>query len=41
MTNRKPSWVAILHFCGGVTMPNDIKGNEKLQKAYELGKQIL
>ena len=27
-------------FCGGVTMPNDIKNNSKLQEAYELGKNV-
>ena len=27
-------------FCGGVTMPNDIKDNSKLQEAYELGKNV-
>ena len=27
-------------FCGGVTMPNDINGNDKLQKSYELGKNV-
>ena len=27
-------------FCGGVTMPHDIKGNSKLQEAYELGKKV-
>ena len=27
-------------FCGGVTMPNDIKGNGRLQKAYEMGKNV-
>ena len=25
-------------FCGGVSMPRDIEGNGKLQKAYEMGK---
>lgn len=27
-------------FCGGVTMPNDIKGNDKLKEAYELGNKV-
>ena len=27
-------------FCGGVTMPNDIKDNSKLQEAYEMGKRV-
>ena len=27
-------------FCGGVTMPHSIDGNNKLQKAYELGKNV-
>ena len=27
-------------FCGGVTMPNDIKDNSKLQEAYEMGKNV-
>ena len=27
-------------FCGGVTMPRDIEGNEKLQEAYEMGKNV-
>ena len=27
-------------FCGGVTMPNDIKDNIKLQEAYKLGKNV-
>jgi putative NADPH-quinone reductase len=27
-------------FCGGVSFPNDIAGNAKLQEAYELGKQV-
>ena len=27
-------------FCGGVTMPNDIKENSKLQEAYEMGKRV-
>ena len=27
-------------FCGGVTMPNDIKNNSKLQEAYEMGKNV-
>lgn len=27
-------------FCGGVTAPQDITGNAKLEKAYELGKGV-
>ena len=27
-------------FCGGVTMPRDIKDNPKLQQAYEIGNNI-
>ncbi len=27
-------------FCGGVTDPGDIRGNEKLRAAYEMGKAI-
>ena len=27
-------------FCGGVTMPSDIKGNDKLIEAYEMGKNV-
>ena len=27
-------------FCGGVTMPRDIEGNEKLQEAYGMGKNV-
>ncbi len=27
-------------FCGGVNAPGDIKGNPKLQDAYEMGKRI-
>ena len=27
-------------FCGGVTMPQSIDGNSKLQEAYELGRNI-
>ena len=27
-------------FCGGVTMPGDIKGNEKLNAAREMGRKI-
>ena len=27
-------------FCGGVSFPNDITGNAKLQEAYEMGKQV-
>jgi len=27
-------------FCGGVSMPRDIEGNGKLQKAYEMGKNV-
>ena len=29
-----------LLFCGGVGGPNEIAGNNKLQEAYELGKQV-
>ena len=27
-------------FCGGVTMPRDIKDNPKLQEAYKMGKEL-
>jgi multimeric flavodoxin WrbA len=27
-------------FCGGVTSPRDITGNDKLQEAFELGKNV-
>ena len=27
-------------FCGGVNAPNEIKGNNKLQEAFELGKKV-
>ena len=27
-------------FCGGVNAPNEIKGNDKLQEAFELGKNV-
>ena len=27
-------------FCGGVNAPNEIKGNAKLQEAFELGKKV-
>lgn len=27
-------------FCGGVGDPKEIEGNNKLQEAYELGKQV-
>lgn len=27
-------------FCGGINNPGDIDGNDKLQKAYEMGKNI-
>ena len=27
-------------FCGGVNAPNEIKGNNKLQEAFELGKNV-
>ncbi len=27
-------------FCGGVNDPNDIKGSEKMQRAYDMGKSI-
>jgi putative NADPH-quinone reductase len=27
-------------FCGGVTIPHDITGNDKLKKAFELGNRI-
>ena len=27
-------------FCGGVTSPGDIKDNDKLNEAYEMGKNI-
>ena len=27
-------------FCGGVVAPRIIKGNKKLQEAYELGKSV-
>ncbi|EJW94337.1 hypothetical protein EVA_17556, partial [gut metagenome] len=27
-------------FCGGVNDPNEIKGNAKLQEAFELGKSV-
>lgn len=27
-------------FCGGVNAPNEIKGNAKLQAAFELGKSV-
>lgn len=27
-------------FCGGVSDPDDIKGNEKLQRAYDMGRSI-
>ena len=27
-------------FCGGVSMPRDIEGNDKVQEAYELGKNV-
>ena len=27
-------------FCGGVSFPNDIPGNPKLQEAYDMGKQV-
>ena len=27
-------------FCGGVTFPNNIANNPKLQEAYEMGKQV-
>ena len=27
-------------FCGGVSFPNDIAENAKLQEAYEMGKNL-
>ena len=27
-------------FCGGVNAPNEIEGNNKLQEAYEMGKNV-
>ena len=27
-------------FCGGVYAPNEIEGNNKLQEAYEMGKNV-
>jgi hypothetical protein len=41
MNMKALRWVlAATLICGGVTMPNDIKGNDKLKEAYELGNKV-